>query len=67
MNAVEIEEAVSALALSLARYSAKKVRDERILPMICSSTDALDMFYGSDLQVLVMEGVVVRKTGTNEA
>jgi carbamoyltransferase len=30
-------------------------------PMICSPTDALDMFYGSDLQVLVMEDVVVRK------
>jgi carbamoyltransferase len=30
-------------------------------PMICSPTDALEMFYGSDLQVLVMEDVVVRK------
>lgn len=30
-------------------------------PMICSPTDALNMFFGSDLQVLVMEDVVVRK------
>lgn len=32
-------------------------------PMICSPTDALNMFYASDLQVLVMENVVVRKAG----
>ena len=31
-------------------------------PMICSPTDALNMFFGSDLQVLVMEDVVVVKT-----
>ncbi len=30
-------------------------------PMICSPTDALNMFFGSDLQVLVMEDVVVVK------
>ena len=30
-------------------------------PMICSPTDALNMFFGSDLQVLVMEDVIVRK------
>jgi carbamoyltransferase len=30
-------------------------------PMICSPADALDMFYGSDLQYLVMEDVLVRK------
>jgi carbamoyltransferase len=32
-------------------------------PMICSPTDALDMFYGSDLQYLVMQDVVVVKEG----
>ena len=31
-------------------------------PMICSPTDALNMFFGSDLQVLVMEDVLVRKS-----
>ncbi len=30
-------------------------------PMICSPTDALNMFYGSDLQYLIMEDVLVRK------
>jgi carbamoyltransferase len=30
-------------------------------PMICSPTDALNMFYGSDLQVLIMEDVLVTK------
>ncbi|APR04064.1 carbamoyltransferase [Thauera chlorobenzoica] len=30
-------------------------------PMICSPTDALDMFFGSDLQYLVMEDVLVTK------
>jgi carbamoyltransferase len=30
-------------------------------PMICSPTDALNMFFGSDLQYLVMEDVLVRK------
>ena len=30
-------------------------------PMICSPTDALDMFFGSDLQYLVMEDVLVVK------
>ena len=30
-------------------------------PMVCSPTDALNMFFGSDLQVLVMEDVIVRK------
>ncbi|MGL1834069.1 carbamoyltransferase family protein [Rhodocyclaceae bacterium SMB388] len=32
-------------------------------PMICSPTDALNMFFGSDLQVLVMEDVLVVKQG----
>ena len=32
-------------------------------PMICAPKDALNMFYGSDLQYLVMEDVLVRKTG----
>ncbi|MCB1668078.1 MAG: carbamoyltransferase [Pseudomonadales bacterium] len=30
-------------------------------PMICSPTDALNMFFGSDLQYLIMEDVLVRK------
>ncbi len=32
-------------------------------PMICSPTDALNMFFGSDLQYLVMEDVLVIKDG----
>lgn len=31
-------------------------------PMICSPTDALNMFYGCDLQYLIMEDVLVSKT-----
>ncbi|MEZ5480837.1 MAG: carbamoyltransferase [Porticoccaceae bacterium] len=31
-------------------------------PMICSPTDALNMFFGSDLQYLIMEDVLVRKS-----
>jgi carbamoyltransferase len=30
-------------------------------PMICSPDDALDMFYGSDLEYLVMQDILVRK------
>jgi hypothetical protein len=30
-------------------------------PMICSPTDALNMFFGSDLQYLVMEDILVVK------
>ena len=30
-------------------------------PMICSPTDALNMFYGSDLEFLVMEDILVVK------
>jgi len=30
-------------------------------PMICSPTDALNMFFGSDLRYLIMEDVLVRK------
>lgn len=30
-------------------------------PMMCSPTDALNMFYGSDLEYLIMEGVLVVK------
>ena len=30
-------------------------------PMVCSPDDALNMFYGSDLQYLIMEDVLVRK------
>jgi carbamoyltransferase len=32
-------------------------------PMICSPTDALNMFFGSDLQYLIMEDVLVVKEG----
>lgn len=31
-------------------------------PMICSPTDALNMFFGSDLRVLIMEDVLVMKS-----
>ncbi len=31
-------------------------------PMICSPTNALNMFYGSDLEYLIMEDILVRKT-----
>ncbi len=30
-------------------------------PMVCSPEDALNMFYGSDLQYLIMEDILVRK------
>jgi carbamoyltransferase len=30
-------------------------------PMVCSPEDALNMFYGSDLEYLIMEDVLVRK------
>lgn len=30
-------------------------------PMVCSPTDALNMFYGSDLEYLIMEDILVRK------
>jgi carbamoyltransferase len=30
-------------------------------PMICSPTDALNMFYGCDLEYLLMEDVLVTK------
>ncbi len=30
-------------------------------PMVCSPTDALNMFFGSDLEYLVMENILVRK------
>ena len=33
-------------------------------PMICSPTDALNMFFGSDLEYLIMEDVLVTKNGT---
>ena len=32
-------------------------------PMVCSPQDALNMFYGSDLEYLIMEDVLVRKPG----
>lgn len=31
--------------------------------MICSPTDALNMFYGSDLQYLIMEDILVLAAG----
>ena len=30
-------------------------------PMVCSPTDALNMFYGSDLEYLIMEDILIRK------
>ena len=30
-------------------------------PMVCSPTDALNMFFGSDLQYLVMEDILITK------
>jgi len=30
-------------------------------PVVCTPEDALNMFYGSDLQYLIMEDVLVRK------
>lgn len=35
-------------------------------PMICAPQDALNMFYGSDLQYLVMEDVLVSKADKND-
>ena len=32
-------------------------------PMVCSPTDALNMFYGSELQYLVMENILICKHG----
>lgn len=34
-------------------------------PMICSPTDALNMFFGSDLQYLIMEDILVVKEGVD--
>ena len=31
-------------------------------PIVCTPTDALDMFYGSDLQFLFIEDLLVRKS-----
>jgi carbamoyltransferase len=33
--------------------------------MVCSPEDALNMFYGSDLQYLVMEDILVTKRETS--
>ena len=33
--------------------------------MICSPTDALNMFFGSDLQYLIMEDILVVKEGVD--
>ena len=35
-------------------------------PMVCSPTDALNMFYGSDLQYLIMEDVLIRKSASSQ-
>jgi carbamoyltransferase len=35
-------------------------------PMVCSPEDALHMFYGSDLQYLIMEDILVTKAETND-
>lgn len=32
-------------------------------PMVCSPKDALDMFYGSDLEYLIMEDIMITKPG----
>ena len=34
-------------------------------PMVCSPTDALNMIYGSDLQYLMMEDVLVKKVAVS--
>jgi carbamoyltransferase len=34
-------------------------------PMICSPTDALNMFFGSDLEYLIMEDILVTKTDSS--
>ena len=36
-------------------------------PMVCSPEDALNMFYGSDLEYLIMEDVLVTKQVTEES
>jgi carbamoyltransferase len=33
--------------------------------MVCSPEDALNMFYGSDLEYLIMEDLLVTKHGTD--
>ncbi len=33
-------------------------------PIVCTPTDALNMFYGSDLQYLIMENILIRKHTT---
>jgi len=36
-------------------------------PMVCSPTDALEMFYGSDLEFLIMEDILISKPGVSLA
>jgi carbamoyltransferase len=36
-------------------------------PMVCTPVDALNMFYGSDLEYLVMEKVLVRKPSVDDS
>lgn len=35
-------------------------------PMVCSPKDALDMFYGSDLEYLIMEDIMISKSSDKE-
>jgi carbamoyltransferase len=35
-------------------------------PMVCSPTDALNMLYGSDLQFLIMENLLIKKADAPE-
>ena len=35
-------------------------------PMVCSPTDALNMFFGSDLEYLIMQDVLVVKAGADK-
>jgi carbamoyltransferase len=35
-------------------------------PMVCSPTDALNMLYGSDLQFLIMENLLIKKPDAPE-
>jgi len=35
-------------------------------PMVCSPDDALNMFFGSDLEYLIMEDILVTKVGDSD-
>ena len=36
-------------------------------PMVCSPTDALNMFYGSELEYLIMEDILICKRSPDDA